>query len=196
MDKLQELFNEATDKHSRAKQQGKASGFIDGLIGFTYVGILIEGLSFICAKPDPQIHEIEEIIWPSFIILLGVGVILLLVYVYETIFAKEAKIDLDKIKNDGIKEIATTEYEKQYNVNATAGVGSAIIIFAVTFYFLWHGLLIPTDFFGYNSILFVIFRIIHISITVIFLTYFRKIDKKKGYSKEWYTEGERIRPKL
>lgn len=183
MDKMQELFDEASDRQSLAKQKGKTGGFISGCITVFYFAIAWVGLSIFLSDPNPQATEIEEIILPTFFILLIIGLILLLIYVFISIFAKEEKISLDKIKNQGINRIVEVEYDRNFYRNFTAGIGASIVFFATTFYLLWHGFLNLVSAFEYSGVLFHIYRIGYIILFFYFLNTLKKIEKKQAPDK-------------
>ncbi len=192
MDNFQELFDETITKQTKATHQGKANGFIVGVTRVTYCGIIIVLLSFFLAKSDPEVSEIEDIIWPAFICFLILGLVFLFSFVANVISSSESVVNLDKIKNYGIKEIVETEYTRSHYKNLPAGIGCSVLIYTLSYYFVWH---LSLDVFGYSYALFHIYRFIFIALLVYILIVLNRIDKKEGFSKEWYTE-ERIRPKI
>lgn len=196
MDQYQQLFDEAAKKENRARNNGKASGFISGFTVTIWGSIIWVGGSFFVTDPSPDASAIEEVILPSFYGLLALGILLFLIFFYNSIFSKEDTVSLEKIKNEGIREIVTTSYEQNYYKYLTAGVGCAVIIFCTTFYFGWHGLYNIGSRLWDTSVLFHVYRGIHIVFSFVLLYYLRREDKKEGYSTDWYTETGRARPKI
>ena len=196
MDKLQELFDEASTGQLTAKQHGKASGLIHACNIVIVLVTVIVGLSFFLSDSYATPNEIEEVIAPTYNIILVASTALFLFVLSLIFFSKEEPLNLERIKNDGIKEIKINEYTKHYYRSFFGGISASAILFALTFYHFWHIFLGAFQSFEYSNVFFFIYRFLYLALLVFVFIKLVKVDKKYGYSREWVTESERTRPRL